>query len=287
MSIPKIASYQLPSTEQLPVNRVDWQVDSGRAVLLVHDMQEYFIRFYGEESTLIESMKHNIATLISHAREQGIPIVYTAQPTEQSIEKRALLTDMWGPGLTTENPALQQVVTPLAPQQGDTVLEKWRYSAFQKTPLLSLMETWRRDQLIIVGIYAHIGCMTTALDAFMRDIQPFMVADALADFSEKEHLMALDFVAGRCGSVVTTQSLLNTTTLSRSAFQAQLLTMIDEDESEFDPDENLIDYGLDSIQVMALVAQWKKRGISVEFEELAITPTFNGWWALLQEKAAA
>ncbi len=38
--------------------------------------------------------------------------------------------------------------------------------------------------------------MTTATDAFMRDIKPFMVADALADFSRDEHLMSLKYVAG-------------------------------------------------------------------------------------------
>ncbi len=47
---------------------------------------------------------------------------------------------------------------------------------------------------MITGQYAHIGCMTTATDAFMRDIKPFMVADALADFSRDEHLMSLKYV---------------------------------------------------------------------------------------------
>ncbi len=38
--------------------------------------------------------------------------------------------------------------------------------------------------------------MTTATDAFMRDIKPFMVADALADFSRDEHLMSLNMWPG-------------------------------------------------------------------------------------------
>ncbi len=50
--------------------------------------------------------------------------------------------------------------------------------------------------------------MTTATDAFMRDIKPFFVADALADFSREEHLMSLKYVAGRSGRVVMTEELL-------------------------------------------------------------------------------
>jgi bifunctional isochorismate lyase/aryl carrier protein len=108
----------------------------------------------------------------------------------------------------------------------------------------------RRNQLIITGVYAHIGCMTTATDAFMRDIKPFFVADALADFSREEHLMSLKYVAGRSGRVVMTDELLPPPA-SKAALRALILPLLDESDEPMD-DENLIDYGLDSVRMMAL-----------------------------------
>jgi len=286
MSIPVISSYPMPQPDSLPANKVAWQPEAGRAVLLVHDMQDYFLRFYGPDSELRTALVANIAALCAWARAAGVPVVYTAQPVKQSPEERALLNDMWGPGLTTADPALQQVTAALAPLPGDTVLVKWRYSAFQRSELQSLMRDWGRDQLLIAGVYAHIGCMTTALDAFMRDVQPFVVADALADFSEEEHRMALRYVAGRCGSVTHTAQVLEARPrLTIDWLRASLLPRLE--EGSFGPDDNLVDYGLDSLEVMALVAEWEKLGLRVSFEELAGTPTLNAWWDVLQRKIAA
>lgn len=287
MSIPSLSSYAMPPAADYPANRVQWQPAPARAVLLIHDMQEYFLRFYGAGNPLVAQLIANIAAVRAWAKAAGVPVVYTAQPTEQSAQDRALLNDMWGPGLTTADPALKSIVAALAPDPQDTVLVKWRYSAFQRSPLQQMMRDWRRDQLIIVGVYAHIGCMTTALDAFMRDIQPFMVADAVADFSEDEHRMALKYVAGRCGAVIGTAQLLAGTTaapLTREALTLALLDCIDEGEGDFDGDDNLMDYGLDSVQVMGLIAAWHKAGITIGFEELARLPTLNAWWALLAER---
>jgi len=206
MSIPKIADYPLPDMDSFPANRVDWKIEPSRAVLLIHDMQVYFLRFYAPDSPLIAGVLQNLVHLREWADRHQVPVVYTAQPTVQSASERALLNDMWGPGLTTAAPETQAIVPALAPREGDLVLTKWRYSAFQKTDLLARMQGWTRDQLIIGGVYAHIGCMVTAVDAFMQDIKAFLVADAVADFSASEHTMALDYVATRCGQVVTTRT---------------------------------------------------------------------------------
>lgn len=141
-----------------------------------------------------------------------------------------------------------------------------------------------RNQLIITGVYAHIGCMTTATDAFMRDIKPFMVADALADFSRDEHLMSLKYVAGRSGRVVMTEELLPAPIpASKAALREVILPLLDESDEPFD-DDNLIDYGLDSVRMMALAARWRKVHGDIDFVMLAKNPTIDARWKLLSRE---
>ncbi|MGO3407925.1 isochorismatase family protein [Marinomonas sp.] len=300
MSIPSLASYPMPTPERFPESKVSWAFDPTKAVLLIHDMQDYFLRFYGENSPLIATLIEHISQLKTYCHQHNIPVVYTAQPNDQKPEDRALLNDMWGAGLNN-HPELQQVVAPLAPDEQDIVLVKWRYSAFHRSDLESLMKSEGRDQLLICGVYGNIGCMVTATDAFMRDIKPFMVGDAIADFSEEEHRLALKFTATRAGRVIATQQVIATKVESSSAsnadavnkltyeaLQKQIFALLDEEDiAEFDADEELIDYGLDSVQIMGLLNEWRKQGIELTFVDLAKKPTLNAWWALIEKHATA
>lgn len=282
MAIPKLQGYALPTALELPENKVNWAFEPSRAALLIHDMQEYFLNFWGEDSEMMETVVANIAVLRDFCKKNGIPVYYTAQPKEQSDEDRALLNDMWGPGLT-RSPEQQRVIAALAPDTQDTVLVKWRYSAFHRSPLEQMLKETGRNQLIITGVYAHIGCMTTATDAFMRDIKPFFVADALADFSRDEHLMSLKYVAGRSGRVVMTDELLPSIPTSKEALRALVLPLLDESDEPLD-DDNLIDYGLDSVRMMALAARWRKTHGDIDFVMLAKNPSIDAWWALLSRE---
>ena len=144
------------------------------------------------------------AAIRAAATARGVPVVYTGQRGGMTPDERGLLHDFWGSGMDAE-PARTRIVSPLAPGPLDVVVTKWRYSAFVRTDLEDVIRSRGRDQLVICGVYAHVGCLMTASDAFARDIQPFLVTDAVADFTRADHVMALDWAARRCAATPSTE----------------------------------------------------------------------------------
>ncbi len=287
MAIPKIAAYSLPSPEQFPNNKVNWQIDAQRAVLLVHDMQEYFINFFDPGAEPVPSLTRHILALKAAAKQAGIPVMYTAQPANQDPKERALLTDFWGPGLSEETAILPQ----LAPEQDDVKLTKWRYSAFKKSPLLDYLQESGRDQIIITGVYGHIGILSTALEAFMLDIQPFVIGDAIADFSSADHQFTLQYIVGRAGAVksaaqaIEEMAVMASDALSLHSMQQDVAQLLALDVADVDPEENLLFLGLDSIRAMTLLEKWRTKGADISFAQLMESVTLQEWWQLIAARS--
>lgn len=207
MPLPRIAPYALPAADGLPAGRVRWRADPARAVLLVHDLQNYFLSAFRPGAEPVPGMLANVARLKQAAARLGVPVLYTAQPGGQTPQQRGLQQDFWGPGLPAD-PEAEAIADAVAPAPADTVLTKWKYSAFVRTDLEERLRRAGRDQLVVTGVYAHIGVQLTAADAWMRDIEAFLVADAVADFSAAEHRAALEWSAGTCATVLATGTLL-------------------------------------------------------------------------------
>lgn len=309
MGIPTIQPYSMPRGDDLPKNRVSWRIHPGRAVLLIHDMQQYFLDYYDTQASPVVELLANINLVRRRCASSGVPVVYTMQPAQQTPEQRGLLLDLWGPGLT-EHPHKHPIVSELMPGDTDAVLTKWRYSAFQRTELLDLMRRLGRDQMIICGVYAHIGCLLTACDAFMNDIQPFLVSDATSDFSPELHTMAITYVAQRCGVALSTREVVASLergatggiaprdvspsslggpsqgdALSLERLRSEVSDLLEEPLSEMSDREQLLDLGLDSIRIMTLVERLRGIGIDISFVELAERPTLSDWWELLSSRA--
>lgn len=312
MALPSILSYPMPAESDLPANKAAWTPDPKRAVLLIHDMQQYFVDAFNVDESPVPELLANIRKLRTQCAALGIPVVYSAQPGGQSPERRGLLHDFWGPGMN-DGPYQKKIVEALAPGEQDIVVTKWRYSAFQKTELLDILRQQGRDQLIVCGIYAHIGCLMTACEAFMQDVQPFFVADAVADFSADKHRIALAYAAERCAVTITTRRLVEELArqgdsasisesvpaaepilqvppeggnrLTRQAVRAEVAGLLQEHPSRIADDDNLIHiWGLDSIRIMSLIERWRRGGAEVSFAELAERPTLADWWQLISSR---
>ncbi|HEX4818149.1 MAG TPA: isochorismatase family protein [Nonomuraea sp.] len=205
MSLPSIAPYAMPDPPAYPATL--HLPAPERSALLIHDMQGYFLRPFTLDAPPLADLLANVLALRQTCAEAGIPVLYSVQPGQQSPAERGLLMELWGPGPSAD-PADTDLPAALIPAPGDQVIVKRRYSAFHRTPLAHTLAELGRDQLLICGVYAHIGILATALEAFMLDIQPFVVADAVADFSADDHHTALGYISRRCGRTPATSQVI-------------------------------------------------------------------------------
>ncbi len=196
----EVVDYQLPLAGDLPEDQMPWHIDPGRAALLVHDMQEYFLGAFSGAPALRRTLVERAASVLTAARQVEAPVFFSAQPGDMTTDERGLLVDLWGPGMRA-TPSQRAVVPELAPRHGERVLTKWRYSAFHRSTLLEELRASGRDQLIVIGVYAHLGIIATALDAYSNDVETFVVGDAVATFSRIEHEQSLSFAASSCAVV--------------------------------------------------------------------------------------
>lgn len=204
--LPDRIAYRMPSGDDLPANTVEWKLDPARLVLLIHDMQRYFLRPLAADREPYGELIANTMLLRDACRAARIPVGFTAQPGGMTRTERGLLHDIWGGGMTKDD-SDRPIVDELAPEDGDLIFTKWRYSAFHSSDLGNVMRSLGRDQLIVTGVYGHVGVLATAIDAYSRDIETFLASDAIADFTPEDHGMTLRYAAARCARVEPTRDL--------------------------------------------------------------------------------
>ncbi|MYU63155.1 isochorismatase family protein [Streptomyces sp. SID69] len=202
MTSSSVLPYPMPDAASLPDGGPSRSIDPSRAVLVVQHMQEYVLRAL-RETAPVAQLLDNIGRLTESARCFGVPVVHvTRTPGARSAGGE-------GPGPARGTPAeadAHAVVDVLRPEAGDTVLAAKRYSAFAGTRLRSRLKELGRDQVVVVGAAAHTDVMLTAADAWMQDLEAFVVADAVVDRTADDHTMAVRWLAATCATVILTES---------------------------------------------------------------------------------
>ncbi|HMS36501.1 MAG TPA: isochorismatase family protein [Arachnia sp.] len=284
MTLPDLIDYATP--RHTPTNRVNWTLEAGRAAVLVHDLQRYFLRAFAPGCPALERALSATAEILAAARAAGVPVFYTAQTGDQPADERGLQGELWGRGMTSavEDTAIADAV---APQDGDVVIVKHRYSAFARSDLADRLAALGRDQLVVVGVYAHIGVAATASDAFQREVYPFVVADGVADFGAADHERALAQVASCSGVVLRAAEVVDAFAraaepVEGGAWDAELRSALDgllTDDALAAafaaPESDIFALGLDSVRAFELLDRLLDAGADVDFGEFTRRPTVS------------
>ncbi|QKT05899.1 amino acid adenylation domain-containing protein [Gordonia sp. X0973] len=81
-------------------------------------------------------------------------------------------------------------------------------------------------------------------------------------------------------------SVVSSDTATQIDVRAEVAAVLGVEADSLNRDADLVMHGLDSLRVMRLAGQWRKRGFDVDFARLAADPTLDAWAALLGADAA-
>jgi nicotinamidase-related amidase len=168
---------------------VSVQFERGDALLVVDVLNDFE---HEDGDTLLDSFRERAPRMreaLERARGAGVPVVY--------VNDDRAHWDGDGPRLVHEALAGRggDVIALLAPQEGDRMLLKHRYSAFDHTALDLLLPSLQVERLVLIGA-ATEGCVVqTAIDAREHGLKATILAGACATTDAALEETALRYAA--------------------------------------------------------------------------------------------
>jgi ureidoacrylate peracid hydrolase len=176
--------------------RIADQLKSGKTALIVVDVQNDFCHNQGAfgkrnlNLSKIEEAVNNILSFIDRCRQLNMPIIFV-----QTVHSNWTDSESWIERL--EGVAREMLICrpnswgaelyKVAPQKGDFIVTKHRFSGFVGTDLDLVLRSKKVDTLLITGVATNICVETTARDGFNLDYRIILVEDCCGAFSPEEH----------------------------------------------------------------------------------------------------
>jgi acyl-CoA reductase-like NAD-dependent aldehyde dehydrogenase len=172
---------------------------SGTTALLLVDCQEdYFgrVRLHPPRDTLVEA----IAAALAEARSRGWPIIHVRTRVKAGGSD-AMPHRRNAPEAVEGTPGAEP------PQQlreadGEPVLFKRFFSAFDAAGLEDELRSRGIGRLVIAGVHSHACIQATATDAYARGFEVAIASDLVGSYDPAHGALALEWLDGRAASVV-------------------------------------------------------------------------------------
>ena len=146
-----------------------------------------------------------IRELLEACRERDLPIFYSKGMDERSALTRGSWAWKNAKALNKGDLAERignQIPRPIAPQPGETVIQKTKPSAFFGTPLASYLIALGVDTLLVTGTTTS-GCVrATVIDAFSLNFRTLVVEEAVFDRGEASHKINLFDMQSKYADVI-------------------------------------------------------------------------------------
>jgi nicotinamidase-related amidase len=190
------------------VGPYQWRVTpvprAPESALLVVDMSRPFVEA-GQPLSVpsAPAIVPRLAEAVAAFRRAGRPVLWLVQGHHSREHDRGAHLAAWWPALIREGTEQVEMGTGLEPRAGEKVILKRRYSGFYQTDLELTLRCLGVTQVVIAGVLTNVCPYATAVDAFMRDLEVYYLADGTAAHNRELHVGALRNVAGWCGTVVT------------------------------------------------------------------------------------
>lgn len=172
------------------------QAVDSRYVLLVIDMLE---DFFEPPSALADSRARLVARtneLVRAFRRRRHPVVWVRQEFRADLRDAFLAMRRQQRRVTIAGTKGAEILAELERAESDPVVVKKRYSAFFGTPLESMLESWRPETIVVTGVNTHACVRTTVIDAYQRDYDVVVAADAVASYDREHHDVTTRYLSG-------------------------------------------------------------------------------------------
>jgi ureidoacrylate peracid hydrolase len=193
---------------------ISMELTASGTALIVIDMQNSFCSEDGgcqKAGLPVEHLALAIEPcerLITTARDSKVPVIYTRYVLRSDYSDGGVIIHDLSPHLKEVGALIEdtwdiEVVTELKPAAGDLVIDKNRPSAFYAPEFEATLAKLGVKNLVVCGVTTNCCVESTVRDASQRDYKTFVVADAVAEFEEDRHRIALQSMDRLFADVVT------------------------------------------------------------------------------------
>ena len=165
-------------------------IGPGNTALVVHDMQNDFIKESIATKPEMRAVVKRVRSLIDTAHSLSIPVIYTRVERDPAIglpPERAPYLHLRRPGrdMCVKGTPGAEIIDELKPGPADYVITKFRSSAFQDNHMEALLRVKGVWVLIAMGGSTNWGVEWLARDAKSRDIVTIVLSDCTYSATEE------------------------------------------------------------------------------------------------------